>query len=34
MISISHIPCYYGNSVAMATIVKPGNKKNPGLLSA
>ena len=30
MISISHISCYYGNSVAKAARVKPGNKQYPG----
>ena len=34
MISISHIPCYYGNSVVLAARVKHGNKQHPGLLSA
>ena len=34
MISISHIPCYCGNSVVMATRVKFGNKQHSGLLSA
>ena len=27
------MPCYYGNSVVMATRVKPGNKQQPKLLS-
>ena len=26
MISISHIPCYYGNSVVLAARVKPGSQ--------
>ena len=34
MISTSHIPCYYGNSVFMAARVKPGSKQHPELLSA
>ena len=29
MIGISHIPCYYGYSVVIATRVKPGNKQTP-----
>ena len=30
MIRVSHIPCYYGNSVVMAARVEPGNKQHPG----
>ena len=30
MLSISHIPCCYGNSVVIAARAKPGNKQHPG----